>query len=126
MNAKVFALLIGAVAGIGAVSSAAAADQVRVGKSLGSLWAFLAVDVGAAQGIFAKDGIDLQILDLGNGNKLQQALASDSIDFGLAAGTDLAFAAKGSPVLAVAAFAEEPRTVVIIVRATRPCGMSRI
>ena len=34
--------------------------------------------------------------------------------------TDLAFAVKGSPVLAVAAFAEEPRTVVVIVGADSP------
>jgi ABC-type nitrate/sulfonate/bicarbonate transport system substrate-binding protein len=71
--------------------------------------------IGAAEGIFARYGIDLEIADLGNGGKLQQALASDSIDFGLGAGTDLAFPVKGSPVRAVAAFAEEPRTVVIIV-----------
>ena len=103
-----------------AFSHAMAADHVRVGKSLGTLWAFLPVDVGAAQGIFARYAIDLEIVDAGNGGKLQQALASDSVDFGLAAGTDLAFPAKGSPVRAVAAFAAEPRTVVIIVHPDSP------
>lgn len=102
------------------LSAAQAADTVRVGKSLGSLWAFLPVDVGKDQGLFAIEGIDLEISDLGNGNKLQQGLASGSLDFGLGAGTDLAFAAKGSPVLAVAAFAAEPRTVVVITAADSP------
>jgi NitT/TauT family transport system substrate-binding protein len=90
-------------------------DHVRVGKSLGTLWAFLPVDVGAAENIFARYGIEIEISDMGNGGKLQQALASDSVDFGLGAGTDLVFPVKGSPVRAVAAFAAEPRTVVIIV-----------
>jgi len=114
------ALAIGAALWFGALVPALAADHVRVGKSLGSLWAFLPVDVGAAEHIFARYGIELEIVDMGNGNKLQQALASDSLDFGLAAGTDLAFPAKGSPVRAVAAFAAEPRTVVIIVRQDSP------
>lgn len=117
VRAVAAALLAAAVV---AVSPAAAADHVRVGKSLGSLWAFLPVDVGKAQGIFAKYGIDLEIDDLGNGNKLQEGLASGSLDFGLAAGTDLAFPVKGSPVLGVAAFAAEPRTVVAIVAADSP------
>jgi ABC-type nitrate/sulfonate/bicarbonate transport system substrate-binding protein len=94
-----------------------AADRVRAGKSLGSLWAFLPLDVGVAEGIYQRYGIDLEISALGNGPKLQQALTSDSIDFGLSAGSDLAFAVKGSPARAVAAFAEEPRSVVVIVRA---------
>lgn len=105
---------------LGAAAPARAADTVRVGKAIGSLWAFLPVDVGQQQGIFAKYGIALQISDMGNGAKLQQALASDSVDFGLSAGSDMAFAVKGSPVLGVAAFAEEPRSVVIIVPADSP------
>jgi NitT/TauT family transport system substrate-binding protein len=112
--------VLAAAACVIALSAAQAADTVRVGKSLGSLWAFLPVDVGKAEGLFAKYAIDLEIDDLGNGNKLQQGLASASLDFGLGAGTDLAFAAKGSPVRAVAAFAAEPRTVVVIVAADSP------
>ena len=99
----------------GLAAPALAADKVHVGKSIGSLWAFLPVDVGVEQGIFAKYGIDLEIVDMGNGAKLQQGLASNSLDFGLSAGSDMAFAAKGSPIITVAAFAEEPRSVVVIV-----------
>jgi len=112
-------VLLGAAL-LGAAPSARAADELRAGKAVGALWAFLPVDIGVEQGIFARYGIDLAISDLGNGPKLQQALASDSIDFGLSAGSDMAFAAKGSPVLAVAAFAEEPRSVVILVGADSP------
>jgi NitT/TauT family transport system substrate-binding protein len=113
-------LALGALAWLMTFAPALAADHVRVGKSLGTLWAFLPVDVGMAQNIFARYGIALDIVDMGNGGKLQQALASDSVDFGLGAGTDLVFPVKGSPVRAVAAFAAEPRTVVIIVHPNSP------
>jgi NitT/TauT family transport system substrate-binding protein len=116
MRAAVAAFLLAALAAL----PCRAADTVRVGKSLGSLWAFLPVDVGKTEGIFAKYGIDVDISDLGNGNKLQEALAARSLDFGLAAGTDLAFPVKGSPVLGVAAFAGEPRTVAVVVSADSP------
>jgi len=72
------------------------------------------------KGLFAKYGIEVEISDLGSGAKLQQALASDSIDIGLSAGSDMMASVKGSPVLTVAAFAEEPRSVVIMVRADSP------
>ena len=96
---------------------AQAADKVRVGKSIGSLWAFLPPDIGVEKGIFAQYGIDVDISALGSGARLQQALASDSIDIGLSAGADMLATIKGSPVLTVAAFAEEPRSVVIMVGA---------
>jgi NitT/TauT family transport system substrate-binding protein len=120
MKSPVAAALLGVATWLIVSSSAQAADMVHVGKSLGSLWAFLPVDVGKAEGIFAKYGIDPDISDLGNGNKLQEGLASGTLDFGLAAGTDLAFPVKGSPVLGVAAFASEPRTVTVIVAADSP------
>jgi NitT/TauT family transport system substrate-binding protein len=105
---------------IAAAQPAQAADTVRAGKSIGSLWAFLPLDIGVEKGLFAKYGIDVEISDLGSGAKLQQALASDSIDVGLSAGSDMMASVKGSPVLTVAAFAEEPRSVVIMVGANSP------
>ncbi|HEV8014224.1 MAG TPA: ABC transporter substrate-binding protein [Stellaceae bacterium] len=105
---------------LGAATPAQALDKVRAGKAIGSLWAFLALDLGVEQGLFAKNGVEVEISDLGSGPKLQQGLASDSIDVGLSAGSDMAFSVKGSPALTVAAFAEEPRSVVIMVDADSP------
>src|SRR5215470_548639 len=82
-----------------------ALDKLRAAKSVNTAWAFIPLDVGAAQGIWAKYGIDLEISALGGDAKLQQALTSDSVDFGLGSGPSMAFAVKGSPVIAVAAFA---------------------
>ena len=101
-------------------SSAIAADKVRAGKSIGALWAFLPLDIGVEEGIYAKYGIAVEISNLGNGPKLLQALTAGSIDFGMSAGSDMHFAVKGAPVAAVAAFAEEPRSVVIMVGSDSP------
>ena len=96
-----------------------ALDKVHAGTAV-ALWAFLPLQIGQEQGIWQKYGIDLDITNNGSDAKLQQALTAGSIDFGLGSGAAMAFAAKGSPVHAVAAFAEEPKTVTIIVAEDSP------
>ena len=90
-------------------------DRVRVGKSQGSAWTFVPLDVGVEQGLFAKQGIDIEISELPGDAKLQQGLAAGGVDFGLGSGPGMAFAAKGSPAIAVAAFAGPPRNISAIV-----------
>jgi ABC-type nitrate/sulfonate/bicarbonate transport system substrate-binding protein len=90
-------------------------DRVRVGKAQGSAWTFLPLDVGVEQGLFARQGIDIESAELAGDAKLQQAFAAGGIDFGLGSGPGMAFAAKGSPVIAVAAFAGPPRNISAIV-----------
>jgi ABC-type nitrate/sulfonate/bicarbonate transport system substrate-binding protein len=111
---------LGAVFAVAMASQAFAADQVSVGKAQGFIWDFLPVDVGSAHGIFAKYGIDVKISSLGGDGKVQQAMAAGSIDFGLGSGPGMAFAAKGSPALGVAAIEGAPRDLCIIVAADSP------
>jgi NitT/TauT family transport system substrate-binding protein len=92
-----------------------AADQVRVGKSVGTAWTFTVIDVGVHDGTFAKYGVDAEIAAFSGDAKLQQGLLAGSLDFGLGSGPSMAFAAKGSPVVAVAAFANEPANIGITV-----------
>lgn len=114
-------LALTTVAALLASSSVAAAlDKVRAAKSVNTAWAFIPLDVGAAQGIWAKYGLDVEISGLQGDAKLQQALASDSVDFGLGSGPSMAFAVKGSPVVAVAAFAKEPRNISVVVAPNSP------
>jgi NitT/TauT family transport system substrate-binding protein len=112
-------LLIAAVALIGA-GAARADDQIHVGKAQGTAWTFLPVDIGIAQGFFAKQGLAVDSADLGGDAKVQQALAAGSIDFGLGSGPGMAFAAKGAPAIGVAAFAGPPRNIAAIVLADSP------
>ncbi len=112
-------LLLAAVAGFGA-RVAGANELVRVGKAQGNAWTFLPVDVGMAQGFFTAQGLDIEVTDLGGDAKVQQALAAGSIDIGLGSGPGMAFLAKGSPAIGVAAFAGAPRNIAAIVLADSP------
>jgi ABC-type nitrate/sulfonate/bicarbonate transport system substrate-binding protein len=95
--------------------AAHANDRVRVGRSQASAWTFLLLDIGTEHGFFAKQGIEIEVADLAGDAKLQQGLAAGSVDFGLGSGPGMAFAAKGSPAIAVAAFAGPPRNIAAIV-----------
>jgi ABC-type nitrate/sulfonate/bicarbonate transport system substrate-binding protein len=107
-------MLIAALALIG-VPAAHAADHVLVGKAQNTAWTFLPVDVGIDQGLFAKQGIDLEQSSLGGDAKVQQALASGSIEFGLGSGPGMALAAKGGVAIGVAAFAGSPGNISMVV-----------
>jgi ABC-type nitrate/sulfonate/bicarbonate transport system substrate-binding protein len=98
-------------------ASARAADKIHAGKAAAPVWTFTLLDIGVEQGIFAKYGLDVDVTSFAGDAKIQQAMAADSIDFGLGSGPSMAFAAKGIPVLAVAAFAREPRNLGLIVNA---------
>src|SRR5579884_3949347 len=103
------------IAGLLAAPVAQAADKVHAAKAAGVAWTFTLLDVGIEQGIFAKYGLDVDTTDMASDARLQQALASGAVDFGLGSGPSMALAAKGGQAIAVAAFAGEPRNIAIIV-----------
>jgi NitT/TauT family transport system substrate-binding protein len=118
-----FVIALAAVVGLGAVafgSPAQAQTKVRVGKAIATNFAFLAVDVGIAAGIFKKHGLDIEIVDFHGSAKLQQGLTADAVDFGLGSGPEMAFIVKGAPNIAVAALADLPRTIMLVVRKDGP------
>jgi NitT/TauT family transport system substrate-binding protein len=94
---------------------ARALDKIHAGKAVAVAWMFVPLDVGVAEGLFAKYGLDVDITTFGGDQKMQVGLASGSIDFGLGGGPAMAFVAKGAPVDAVAAFAGAPRNICILV-----------
>jgi NitT/TauT family transport system substrate-binding protein len=99
----------GVLAGIAAIAvlctaaaPAPAADvTLIVGKANATSDAITPVNVGDELGIFKKHGLVLKISDFGGGSKMVQAITAGSIDIGVGAGTELAFVAKGAPMLAV-------------------------
>ena len=100
----------------GAGGSPAAAQTLRVGKSVPEAFSFVPLDVGMRNGLFKKYGVDIESSALGGGGRLQQAMAADGIDFGLGSGPEMASIVKGSPVKAVAAMAGAPRLLAVAVR----------
>jgi NitT/TauT family transport system substrate-binding protein len=86
----------------GAASAPAFAQTtLTVGKANPTSDAITPVNVGDQLGIFKKHGLDLRIVDFGGGSKMVQALTAGAIDIGDGAGTEMAFVAKGAPMLAV-------------------------
>ena len=72
-----------------------------VGKANPTSDAIIPVNVGDQLGIFKKHGLDLKIIDFGGGSKMVQGLTAGAIDIGDGAGTEMAFVAKGAPMIAV-------------------------
>jgi NitT/TauT family transport system substrate-binding protein len=100
--------------------AANALDTIRVGKSVPIAWTFTPLDTAVETGIFAKHGLQAEIMSFGGDAKLQQALAAGSVDFGLGSGPGMGFAAKGVPAKAVAAFAGSPYNISIVIKADSP------
>jgi NitT/TauT family transport system substrate-binding protein len=98
-----------------APATLAAADTVRVGKAVPFAWTFTPIDVGIETGIFARQGLALEVTGFAGDARLQQGLVSASIDFGLGSGPGMGFLAKGSPAKAVAAMAGAPMNMSIVV-----------
>jgi NitT/TauT family transport system substrate-binding protein len=101
----------------GAVSAARADNTLHVGKAVPPDFGYTVVNVGIAAGTFAKHGLQVEPIDFAGAPKLHQAMIAGSVDIGLSGGTDLAFVTKGSPELAIAALANEPRGFEVYARA---------
>jgi ABC-type nitrate/sulfonate/bicarbonate transport system substrate-binding protein len=95
-------------------SPAVALDRLAVGKSSETAFTFVPLEIGEKAGIWAKNGISLDIIALKGGSQMQQALITGAIEVGLGSGTSLAFVAKGVPVKSIAAFAGPPKELVIV------------
>src|ERR1700722_372627 len=107
------ALLLAAA--VGAASAESAADKVRVGKSVSQPFAFAPVEIGAAEGIWAKHDLDVETVIFAGDAKLQQGMVANSVDFGLGSGPAMGFLAKGVPAKAGGALANEPLSMGLIV-----------
>src|ERR1700761_8438077 len=100
--------------------AADAADTIRVGTPEPHAFNFCMLDAATQLGIFAKNGIEVQRLDLGGGAKLHQAMVAGAVDAALGGGTDLQFLVKGSPEKAVAEMGDAPANLALIVAGDSP------
>jgi NitT/TauT family transport system substrate-binding protein len=96
-------------------STAQAQTKIRVGKAQAQTFAFLPADVGSETGAFKQRGLDVETSNFAGDARLLQALTADAIDIALGGGPTLAFVAKGAPMLAVAALADAPGTIMLVV-----------
>ena len=118
--ARGFAAMVALLSIAGASGNARAADKLVVAKAISTAWTFVAMDVGEEIGIWSKYGIAPEVISMGGGAKLAQALTSGSIDIGLSGGPVLGFMAKGVPAKGVAVSANEPLSMSVIIPYTSP------
>ena len=97
------------------LAPARAAAKLRVAKVVPFAWTFTPLDIGMQEGIFAKNGLDIEASASAGDAKLQQLLASGSVDIGIGSGPGMAFAAKGAPQKAVAEMYGAPRNMAVMV-----------
>ena len=95
---------------------AGAAEMLKVGKAVPEAFSFVPLDVGMKKGFFQKHGIEAESIAFAGDAKMQQAMASDSIDIALGSGPAMAFIMKGSPIKGIAAMAGPPLLLTLVVR----------
>jgi ABC-type nitrate/sulfonate/bicarbonate transport system substrate-binding protein len=115
-----FAVMLALIGFALGASNARAADKLVVAKAISTAWTFVAMDVGQEIGMWSKYGIEPEVISMGGGAKLAQALTSGSIDIGLSGGPVLGFMAKGVPAKGVAVSANEPHSMSVIVPYNSP------
>ncbi len=116
MNKSRLTIYSAAVLGLVLAGSAASAETtLRLGKAQPNQFAFIPADVGVEAGIFKKHGIKLEISSFAGDAKEMQALAAGSIDIALGGGPAFATIVKGVPMKAVAAEANAPNTILLVV-----------
>src|SRR5947199_1654067 len=120
LRSLIAVVLLLAASGSTLVPSPAAAETLRVGKAVPEAFSFVPLDVGMRKGIFARNGLTIESIAFAGDARMQQAMASDSLDIALGSGPAMAFIVKGSPIKAVAAMAGPPLLLAIVVRPDGP------
>ena len=115
LHAAALGLLLAALA-----APAGAVDKLKVGKAVPEAFSFVPLDIGMKKGFFQKYGVEAESIAFAGDAKMQQAMASDSIDLALGSGPAMAFIVKGSPIKGVAAMAGPPLLLAIVVRPDGP------
>jgi ABC-type nitrate/sulfonate/bicarbonate transport system substrate-binding protein len=120
MNSLFRACVGAAAAALLLVAPAGAAEKLRVGKAVPEAFSFVPLDVGMRKGFFANNGLEIESIAFTGDARMQQAMASDSLDIALGSGPAMAFIVKGAPIKAVAAMAGPPLLLAIVVRPDGP------
>jgi ABC-type nitrate/sulfonate/bicarbonate transport system substrate-binding protein len=97
-------------------SESRCAELLRVGNAGREAFSFTPANIGMEAGIFAKNGLRLEISGFGGDAKLQQAMVAGAVDVGLGSGPGMAFIVKGAPVKGIAAMAGPPLLFALVVR----------
>lgn len=115
-----FAAALAALAAALPTAHARAQQTLRVGKAVPEAFTFTPLDIGIRKGFFKRNGLSISEIAFAGDAKLQQAMASNSVDIGIGSGPALAFIVKGAPIKGVADMAGPPLLLAIVVRPQGP------
>jgi NitT/TauT family transport system substrate-binding protein len=93
----------------------AANRKLRVGKSIATLLAYTPIDVGLANNIYKKHGVDLEVVAFAGSSHLHQGMIAGSIDIALGSGATMSDIAKGERSLCISETLGPPADIAIIV-----------
>jgi NitT/TauT family transport system substrate-binding protein len=96
------------------------AATLRVGKSASTVFSYTLLDLGMAQGIFARHGLSIEPTAFGGGPRLMAAMIGGTIDIGISTGPDMVLIAKGAPLKVVGVLAGRPDELALLARAGGP------
>jgi ABC-type nitrate/sulfonate/bicarbonate transport system substrate-binding protein len=97
-----------------------APQKLVVGKSIATLLAYTPIDVGLANNLYQKRGLDLEVATFDGSARLHQAMTAGSIDIALGSGATMSDVAKGEPSLCIAQTLGPPADIAIIVPYNSP------
>lgn len=99
---NVLRIVLFAAFGAASLTSPASAEtSLLVGRSNPRADAELVAQVGYQVGTFKEHGLDVKFVDFSGGSRLIQAMTAGSVGIGVGAATNMAFVAKGAPILAI-------------------------
>jgi NitT/TauT family transport system substrate-binding protein len=95
-------------------------DVVRVGTAQAQSLPFIPLQLGEQAGIWAKNGITLEISALRGDGQVQQAMTAGNIDFGIGSGPGLGFLVKGVPAIGIASLYGNPDDLALVLSPKLP------
>ncbi len=93
----------------------AAPQKLVVGKSIATLLAYTPIDVGLANNLYQKRGLELEVVSFNGAARMHQAIVSGAIDIALGSGASMSDVGKGEPSLCIAQTLGPPADIAIIV-----------
>jgi len=93
----------------------AAPPKLVVGKSVATLLAYTPIDVGLANNLYQKHGVELEVVSFNGSARMHQAMIGGNIDIALGSGATMSDVGKGEPSLCIAQTLGPPADIAIIV-----------
>jgi len=98
-----------------ALLPAARAETLHVAKASPNSISMVPADIAAAQGMFKKHGLEVELISFEGPAKMHQGMAAGAVDIGVGSGPEFEFIVKGAPEIAIAQMGDAPLFLGMVV-----------